>query len=1677
MKKILSLMMLAGALAFAFTSCHKEPTPEEETGIGTFKVGDIVDAAAAAYKTWEDEEAFPETFKIADKDFTIANYQYAICKALVNLSAGDKGDIKVPNYKPAEHPERDSYDKETIAIANGPKNGDETEDLVNVAKRMLARMDENLQVPNQTNFTRNGSAIAFSTDRATIVISRALGEYKAEGKLPESIDAGYKGASNTLKAFAKELVKYLDVWEKTVGTVDADGSHCTSNKTAWQNVHFIPIEYSGGYKDGTMYGEDYRPYYHVVVDGHEYTAAECWSIAAQGIMDMVTKEGSALMQPTRNPFIHTMGNGKGLNAPYPAPAEYATVTGFNAYPWYENTNDGPIINFSDTMPCTIEFIAHELGWYLTRCTQFDTPAIGNFQQFGKGEGVINFGDYAGTISAMRTFLIMIRFYDYLLKNNIEDNIWDATKDVHLNYDLYGVDMPDIELKTSSLDFDCTEQTKEVKFTAKKAWTATVSDSWISVDPASGEAGDIVMKVTAAENKGDARTGKVVIKGGNVTEGLEIAINQVKYTEPSKATIKEFAQEYVKILDIWASTVGTIDYVNGEKVEPASQSLIENAHYVPMATTITVGGKTYNTADMLETALRSFLLLRGFDGLETEKNGFGNIPAVTPVTMNETVPPTHDYYFGSYPYAEPSNGGYLVKVEGEKEIHCQVEMRILDNWAQRSVNFQHGHGITNMCTYPRSDHNINDYKGCFSSMRALLTYAYFFRYMLDNNLEKADAIPADQIIHSELFGNEEGSIIDEPASLKDFALEFVKGLEVWENTVGTVDADGKHCTANGTAWQNVHFIPIEGNPNSEYYKEPGNQYDPKWASKIWKLNVKGKEYSSSQAWEIAIRGLMNMVTAEGEALLPTMDDRNKAYTLQNSGALSKLAIPEPSADNKWGKHPWYEADNLVKNNGQEVTEVDVNFMVKVGAWHVVRSFIKTGGNASPLEMVGNFQEFGTSSGTLNLEGYKGYISPMRELLVLMRIYKYLLDNNIDSNVYTAIQGQKFDFDLYGEGKKTTVADFAKQYVKIIDVWEKNVGTVNRLSNWKLAEHGDKDVVENAHYIPDGTTISVGGKTYNTADMLETALRSYLLLRGWDGLETEKNGYGNIPTATPVAMSETEVPPTHEYSFGTPLIESSNGGYLYKQVGDKQVFGQVDPLILDNWAQRSVNFQHGKNITNFCGYPRDPITNYGGCFSSGRALITYAFFFKYMLDKNLDKADGLGADVVIRSELFGLETAEAAGGITTADDLLAYLADPSKDAELGADIDLTGKTFTPGDLKGTFDGKGHKITYKLEVPADATYNAGLFSTVDGTVKNLKVVGSITSSAANVGGVAGASADNAVFENCESYVDIVGPIKASYRLGGIVGLGGKNLKIKNCINNGSIGNEVPDMGAGNAIQLGGIVGHMEETGSAQGCTNNGKLYYTAKGTPRIGGILGYFNNLVEGSFTNCTNNGEIAVVSNATSGYNYVAGITGYYGTPANASKVSYKKCVNTGNITFTGGVSSTAFRVGGILCHCGGTKVDTSQPLSVEVTDCSNSGNISTSGDGAKHHVGGIIGFTETSTCIVACNGCTNTGSITVEGAGVAGGIHGYSCNPASTFTNFTVGKNVVISGPEGTKIGMVIGSGYVGDTTSITTALTGKVQGGKIVLGGSATDVTADNYKTLLAGDGFVGSVDGVTFGE
>lgn len=982
MKKFRFFLMTSVALMVAFSGCKKneiEGPENPENYVGTFKLTEIVDAAAGAYAAWEETESFAETIKVGSKDLKTPEYQYAICKALVNLSAGKKDDIDVLSFKAAEHPDRDSYDKETIAVANGPKVGEDTEDLVNVATRMIARMESDLRVPNQTNFTRGDNAVAFSTERATTVISRELANYKKGGKLDAEVDAGFKGAGSSIQAFAKEYVKIIDIWQKNVGTLDRlsnwelaeDG-----DADIVENAHYVPNNTE------------------IRIGETVLNTADMLEVAVRSYLLLRGYDGNAVDAVGFGSFAAaTPAN---MNTPMPATHQY----GWNK-PLIETSNGGYLCKVIDEIDTYGQVDVVILDNWAQRSLNFsftNDMMWTNFCTYPRADH--NITNYKGCFSSGRALLTYAFFFKYLLDNNITKDIDKIGADVVIRSELFGIDTAnndkDIQLKTTELEFPCTEETKEAVFAAKAAWTATPSADWITVEPASGEAGAITIRVKAAENKGEAREGTVVIKGGNVTDGVAITVKQAEYTAPNTATIKEFAQEYVKILDIWKNTTGSIDMLKGEAYEGGS-NIVENAHYVPSTTTITVGTKTYNTADMFEVALRSYLLIRGYDGADTKNYGAGKIAALDggAKAMSETVvPDTHEYKWGANPYNETgtydvatgattSNGGHFIKIVDGAAVHCQTDPTLLDNWAMRSLNYSSGNPITNMCTYPRDP--FNNYAGSFSSMRALITYAFFFKYMLDNSLDKADGLDASVNIRTELFGD------------------------------------------------------------------------------------------------------------EGE--------------------------PEPQ----------------------------------------------------PV---------------------------------------------------------------------ITIADFANEYVKILDVWMANVG--------EKKMHSSVAATKNAHFIPDDYTITVKDatgkleKTYNTADMFETALRSYLLIRGYNGLDTESYGAGKIAALDggALSMSETPVPETHGYTWGeAPCNETSGNGGNFAMIGTDNLkdFGWAKVDVLDNWAMRSLNYSHGKPITNMCTYPRadQGITTYHGSFSSMRALITFAYFFKYMIGKKYDKGTEVTADETFRTDLFGVD----------------------------------------------------------------------------------------------------------------------------------------------------------------------------------------------------------------------------------------------------------------------------------------------------------------------------------------------------------------------------------------------------------------------------------------------------------
>ena len=453
--------------------------------------------------------------------------------------------------------------------------------------------------------------------------------------------------------------------------------------------------------------------------------------------------------------------------------------------------------------------------------------------------------------------------------------------------------------------------------------------------------------------------------------------------------------------------------------------------------------------------------------------------------------------------------------------------------------------------------------------------------------------------------------------------------------------------------------------------------------------------------------------------------------------------------------------------------------------------------------------------------------------------------------------------------------------------------------------------------------------------------------------------------------------------------------------------------------------------------------------------------------------------------------------------AYTYTAEETVTLAADITVTDPVDT---LYCNFDGGNHTVTYAFSAgesdglkDASGTViegngknaNLGLFRLVKNVkISNLKTTGSITFAPAagsgtyRIGGIVGFAPAGVTIENCVNGADILSSTKVTHHQGGIVGnataTADAPYTISGCTNNGKV--EMVVSGASNASQIGGIAGHTELSGEISSCVNNGAVNYTGTGTPRIGGIVGYMNFPTDMKFKNCTNNGAVsslAVGASTSTSYNYAGGITGYYGTGngyGGSGVLYYENCINNATISIDCGSASTTFRnrAGGIASLVSaGTGTAT-------LKGCENKGEVKIlNAKGNGGHAGGIAGYCEAGTT-VTFESCTNDAVITNETGNFANsstaGILGATAKgnaQNSVFKDVKIASNTVISSTTAgadSKLALIVG-GEVGFSQD----MTGEVYPCKIIRGAETTEVTADNYQTLLVVTAGTGTTTGVTF--
>ena len=502
------------------------------------------------------------------------------------------------------------------------------------------------------------------------------------------------------EAFAEAFAGELAVWEATSGAIVDLAGENPATGAEFERGHYIPHDIT------------------VTANGVTYTKAQAFYVAGKLLQSLMG--GSSMFDATL--------------ASVPAACSWAQ----------SSFNEGP----GNGGPCTltsakIDLLTTASSGFLDRAFTYLGNHSGVFANlYGEGSNPTGYRDIGPTCME-RVNLLLVRVFDYIVSNGITSDFATALADVDFDADLYLIP---VKLSVNELDgIAYGGGSKSLTVTATAAWTASTEADWLTISPASGSTGETTVTFTAAENDGVARTATVNFSvGGVVYATATVGQNPA----PSEMYIRDFAEQYVTLIDIWNNTTGTVGLASSDQ---PSSSGVANAHYIPKATTITVGNNTYGTADIFELAVRSYLLLRGYDGNNTTKSGAGSIPALAGSTMSGTLlPETHSYVWGSTPWGETSgSGGYLRLVSSATGAvpTTTVKLNILDNFAMRNINYPmtHSKAIANICSYQSSQ--VSGYYGCFCPMRGLITYAEIFKYMLDNNLEDLTGVSSSQTFTS------------------------------------------------------------------------------------------------------------------------------------------------------------------------------------------------------------------------------------------------------------------------------------------------------------------------------------------------------------------------------------------------------------------------------------------------------------------------------------------------------------------------------------------------------------------------------------------------------------------------------------------------------------------------------------------------------------------------------------------------------------------------------------------------------------------------------------------------------------------------------------------------------------------------------------------------------------------
>ena len=252
-----------------------------------------------------------------------------------------------------------------------------------------------------------------------------------------------------------------------------------------------------------------------------------------------------------------------------------------------------------------------------------------------------------------------------------------------------------------------------------------------------------------------------------------------------------------------------------------------------------------------------------------------------------------------------------------------------------------------------------------------------------------------------------------------------------------------------------------------------------------------------------------------------------------------------------------------------------------------------------------------------------------------------------------------------------------------------------------------------------------------------------------------------------------------------------------------------------------------------------------------------------------------------------------------------------------------------------------------------------------------------------------------------------------------------------------------------IGGVVGQNTTLGSVFNCSVSSGDIEADDGINEIyaGGIIGYNEGFVEGTFSN---NANLKINNESSSA---VAG--GIIGKNNSVYSVNITDSTNTGNISASGSKNT----------YCGGlVGINTS---AVEITNSTNTGNVSYSYTTSYSYSGGFVGYNDNG-AITITNG-TNTGNVSSSSssASYSGGFVG-SNEGTLTITDCTNTGNISSSSSDSVSYsGGFVGVDYEGTITISNSTNTGNISGSS---GGFVGSYSYNSKRTIIDSYCLTGSV-------